>query len=160
MRKKASRKTLVGVAALAVVALTALAGTAYGIGVKPTGAGAVKTGTNCGDTVSVGPTNKSGVYSSMPKSLQDIYGSYPDKLIASPWATTKIKAKPPWKIGYIAIGLSNPYTNDVLAQLKKEFTAAKAKGLVTGSLQVNIPPSLAQSTPESQISAIKDMVRQ
>ena len=126
------------------------------IGVKPTGAGAVKTGTNCGDTVSVGPTNKNGVYKTMPKSLQDIYGSYPDKLVASPWATTKIKAKPPWKIGYIAIGLSNPYNNDVLAQLKKEFAAAKAKGLVTGSLQVNIPPSLAQSTPESQISAIKE----
>jgi ABC-type sugar transport system substrate-binding protein len=165
MRKKAKllpsrRKTLVGVVGLAVVALTALAGTAYGIGVKPTGAGAVKTGTNCGNTVSVGPTNKGGVYKTMSKSLQDIYGSYPDKLIASPWATTKIKAKPPWKIGYIAIGLSNPYNNDVLAQLKKEFALAKAKGLVTGSLQVNIPPSLAQSTPESQISAIKDMVRQ
>ncbi len=96
----------------------------------------------------------------MPKSLQDIYGSYPDKIVASPWATQKIKAKPPWKIGYIAIGISNPYNNDVLAQLKKEFALAKAKGLVTGSLQVNIPPSLAQSTPESQISAIKDMVRQ
>ncbi len=48
----------------------------------------------------------------------------------------------------------------MLTQLKKEFALAKAKGLVTGSLQVNIPPSLAQSTPESQISAIKDMVRQ
>jgi ABC-type sugar transport system substrate-binding protein len=156
MRKKS--KLLVG--AVAVAALAAVSVPAFGIGVKPTGAGAVKTGTNCGDTVSVGPTNKNGVYKSMPKSLQDIYGSYPDKLIASPWATTKIKAKPPWKIGYIAIGLSNPYNNDVLAQLKKEFNIAKAKGLVTGSLQVNIPPSLAQSTPESQISAIKDMVRQ
>ncbi len=156
MRKKS--KLLVGV--IAVAALAAASVPAFGIGVKPTGAGAVKTGTNCGDTVSVGPTNKGGVYKTMPKSLQDIYGSYPDKLIASPWATTKIKAKPPWKIGYIAIGLSNPYNNDVLAQLKKEFALAKAKGLVTGSLQVNIPPSLAQSTPESQISAIKDMVRQ
>ncbi len=156
MRKKS--KLLVG--AVAVAALAAVSVPAFGIGVKPTGAGAVKTGTNCGDTVSVGPTNKNGVYKTMPKSLQDIYGSYPDKLIASPWATTKIKAKPPWKIGYIAIGLSNPYNNDVLAQLKKEFSAAKAKGLVTGSLQVNIPPSLAQSTPESQISAIKSMVRQ
>ena len=146
--------------AASVAALAVVTATAFAIGIKPTGAGAVKTGTNCGDTVSVGPTNKSGVYASMPKSLQDIYGSYPDKLVASPWATTKIKAKPPWKIGYIAIGLSNPYNNDVLTQLKKEFALAKAKGLVTGSLQVNIPPSLAQSTPESQISAIKDMVRQ
>jgi ABC-type sugar transport system substrate-binding protein len=148
------------VGAVSVAALAVVTATAFAIGVKPTGAGAVKTGTNCGDTVSVGPTNKNGVYASMPKSLQDIYGSYPDKLVASPWATTKIKAKPPWKIGYITIGISNPYQNDVLTQLKKEFAAAKAKGLVTGSLVTNIPPTLAQSTPESQIAAIKDMVRQ
>jgi ribose transport system substrate-binding protein len=161
LRRPSGRRVFAS--ATAVVALAAIAGTSValgGIGVKPTGAGAVKTGTNCGDTVSVGPTNKNGVFKTMPKSLQDIYGSYPDKLVASPWATTKIKAKPPWKIGYIAIGISNPYNNNVLSQLKKEFAAAKAKGLVTGSLQVNIPPSLAQSTPESQISAIKDMVRQ
>jgi ribose transport system substrate-binding protein len=158
LRRPSSRRVIVGAASVA--ALAVVTATAFAIGIKPTGAGNVKTGTNCGDTVSVGPTNKSGVYSKMPKSLQDIYGSYPDKIVASPWATTKIKAKPPWKIGYIAIGISNPYNNDVLSQLKKEFAAAKARGLVTGDLQVNIPPSLAQSTPESQISAIKDMVRQ
>jgi ribose transport system substrate-binding protein len=158
LRRPSSRRMIVAAASVAVLGV--VAATAFAIGVKPTGAGAVKTGTNCGDTVSVGPTNKSGIFSTMPKSLQDIYGSYPDKIVASPWATQKIKAKPPWKIGYIAIGISNPYNNDVLASLKTEFAAAKAKGLVTGSLQVNIPPSLAQSTPESQISAIKDMVRQ
>ena len=37
---------------------------------------------------------------------------------------------------------------------------AKAKGLVEGELVTNIPPSLAQSTPESQISAMKQMARQ
>jgi ribose transport system substrate-binding protein len=157
-RRPSSRRIVVGVASVA--ALAVVAASALAIGVKPTGAGAVVTGTKCGNTVSVGPTNKNGVYAAMPKSLQDIYGSYPDKIVASPWATQKITAKPPWKIGYIAIGLSNPYNNDVLTSLKTEFAAAKAKGLVTGSLQVNIPPSLAQSTPESQIAAIKDMVRQ
>ena len=114
--------------AASVAALAVVTATAFAIGVKPTGAGAVKTGTNCGDTVSVGPTNKSGVFSTMPKSLQDIYGSYPDKIVASPWATQKIKAKPPWKIGYIAIGISNPYNNDVLTQLKKEFAARQGQG--------------------------------
>ena len=158
LRHPSSRRLIVGAAAVA--ALAVLAATAFSIGVKPTGAGAVVTGTKCGNTVSVGPTNKSGVYASMPKSLQDIYGSYPGALVASPWATTKIKAKPPWKIGYITIGISNPYQNDVLTQLKKEFAIAKAKGLVTGSLVTNIPPTLAQSTPESQIAAIQDMVRQ
>ena len=77
------------------------------------------------------------------EALKDIYGSYPNSIVASPWATTKIKAKPPWKIGYITIGISNPY-NNVLTQLKKEFALAKAKGLVTGSLMTNIPPSLSR----------------
>jgi ribose transport system substrate-binding protein len=130
------------------------------INVKPTGAGAVKVGTSCGDTVPVGPKNKDGVYSTMPQELQDIYSSYPDNLIESPWATKKITAKPPWKIGYITVGVSNQYQNNVLKSLKEEFAAAKAEGLVEGSLVTNIPPSLQQSTPESQISAIKQMIRQ
>jgi ABC-type sugar transport system substrate-binding protein len=130
------------------------------INVKPTGAGNVKVGTSCGDTVAVGPKNKDGVYATMPKTLQDIYSSYPDNLIESPWATKKITAKPPWKIGYITVGVSNQYQNNVLKSLKEEFAAAKAQGLVEGDLVTNIPPSLQQSTPESQIAAIKQMIRQ
>jgi ABC-type sugar transport system substrate-binding protein len=130
------------------------------INVKPTGAGNVKVGTSCGDTVAVGPKNKDGVYATMPQTLQDIYSSYPDNLIESPWATTKITAKPPWKIGYITVGVSNQYQNNVLKSLKEEFAAAKAEGLVEGDLVTNIPPSLQQSTPESQIAAIKQMIRQ
>jgi ribose transport system substrate-binding protein len=130
------------------------------INVKPTGAGVVKVGTACGNTVPVGPTNKDGVYGTMPKQLQDIYSSYPDALIESPWAKKKITAKPPWKIGYITVGVSNQYQNNVLKSLKQEFAAAKAQGLVEGDLVTNIPPSLQQSTPESQISAIKQMIRQ
>jgi ABC-type sugar transport system substrate-binding protein len=148
---------LVGAAAVFALAVVA---PAIAIGVKPTGAGNVKVGTKCGDTVPVGPTNRNGVYKTMPKTLKDIYSSYPDKLYASPWATKKITAKPPWKIGYIAIGVSNPYNNHVLQTLKQEYAIAKKKGLVEGSLVTNIPPSLAQSTPESQIAAMKQMVRQ
>lgn len=130
------------------------------IDVKPTGAAAVKVGTECGDTVPVGPKNKDGVFATMPKKLQDIYGSYPEEVVESPWATKKITAKPPWKIGYITIGISNQYQNNVLKTLKEEFALAKEKGLVEGELVTNIPPSLAQSTPESQISAMKQMARQ
>ncbi|HEY6889757.1 MAG TPA: substrate-binding domain-containing protein [Solirubrobacter sp.] len=131
------------------------------INVKPTGPAAVKVGTNCGDTVPVGPKNKEGeAFQSMSPRLQGIYGSYPEEVVVSPWATQKITAKPPWKIGYITIGISNQYQNNVLKQLKEEFKLAKAKGLVTGELVTNIPPSLAQSTPESQISAMKQMARQ
>ena len=75
--------------------------------------------------------NPEGVFAQMPKEMQDVYGSYPDELVESPWATTKITAKPPWKIGYIAIGLSNPYNNDVLAQLKKEFAQTNGVSIVT-----------------------------
>jgi ribose transport system substrate-binding protein len=130
------------------------------INVKPTGAGNVKVGTSCGDTVAVGPKNKDGAYATMSKRLQDVYSSYPEDIVESPWATKKITAKPPWKIGYITVGVSNQYQNNVLKQLKAEFADAKAKGLVEGELVTNIPPSLAQSTPESQISAMKQMIRQ
>jgi ribose transport system substrate-binding protein len=177
-RRLLSRPTLVSLVAAAALTATACGSSDDGdgggsaaaagtqtqstktINVKPTGAGNVKVGTNCGDTVAVGPKNKDGVYSTMPQTLQDIYSSYPDNLIESPWATTKITAKPPWKIGYITVGVSNQYQNNVLKSLKEEFAAAKAQGLVEGDLVTNIPPSLQQSTPESQIAAIKQMIRQ
>ena len=73
---------------------------------------------------------------------------------------TKITAKPPWKIGYIAFAITNPYNADVLTGLKQQFAKAKAAGLVTGSLVTNIPATFAASTPEQQISAIQQMVRQ
>jgi ribose transport system substrate-binding protein len=131
------------------------------INVKPTGAGAVKVGTSCGDTVPVGPKNKDdAAFQSMSERLQGVYGSYPEDVVESPWATKKITAPMPWKIGYITIGISNQYQNNVLKQLKKEFAEAKAKGIVEGELVTNIPPSLAQSTPESQIAAMKQMVSQ
>jgi hypothetical protein len=73
------------------------------------GGGAAAAGA-CGSTVPVGPSNPSGVYASMPASLKSIYSSYPNELIQSPWATTKITAKPPWKIGFIAFAITNPTT--------------------------------------------------
>src|SRR6185437_12070560 len=114
----------------------------------------------CGTTVPVGPSNPNGIYASMNADLKKIYSSYPNELIASPWATTKIAAKPPWKIGYIAFAITNPYNQDVLTGLQQQFAAAKAKGLVTGSLITNIPATMAASTAEQQISAIQQMVSQ
>jgi ABC-type sugar transport system substrate-binding protein len=123
------------------------------------GGGAAAAG-SCGSTVPVGPSNPSGVYASMPANLKSIYSSYPNELIQSPWATTKITAKPPWKIGFIAFAITNPYNQDVLTGLQQQFAAAKAKGLVTGSLITNIPATMAASTAEQQISAIQQMVSQ
>jgi ABC-type sugar transport system substrate-binding protein len=110
--------------------------------------------------VPVGPSNPNGVYASMNADLKKIYSSYPNELIQSPWATAKIKAKPPWKIGFIAFAITNPYNQDVLDGLKQQFAAAKAKGLVTGDLITNIPATMAASTAEQQISAIQQMVAQ
>ena len=166
MRKKAMlprwpsrRGVLAGGAGLLVLA--AVAGAALAAGPKPTGPANVKIGTKCGDSRPVGPKNRNSVvFRKMSKQLQDVYHSYPDNIVASPWVATKIKAKPPWKIGYITIGVSNPYQNNVLTQLKKEFALAKAKGLVKGELMTYIPPSLSASTGEGQISAIKQMISQ
>jgi ribose transport system substrate-binding protein len=115
---------------------------------------------NCGTAVAVGPKNPDGVYASLSPDLKKIYTSYPDELIQSPWATTKITAKPPWKIGYIAFAITNPYNQHVLDGLKAQFAKAKAAGLVQGSLVTNIPATMAASTAEQQISAIQQMVRQ
>jgi hypothetical protein len=49
LRRPSSRRIIVGAASVA--ALAVVTATAFAIGIKPTGAGAVKTGTNCGDTV-------------------------------------------------------------------------------------------------------------
>jgi ABC-type sugar transport system substrate-binding protein len=115
---------------------------------------------SCGTAVAVGPKNPGGVYSSLSPELKKIYTSYPDELIESPWATTKITAKPPWKVGYVAFAITNPYNQHVLDGLKDQFAQAKAAGLVTGSLVTNIPATMAASTAEQQISAIQQMVRQ
>jgi ABC-type sugar transport system substrate-binding protein len=114
----------------------------------------------CGTSVPVGPTNPNGVYKTLPPALKAIYSSYPGELVPSYWATHRITAKPPWKIGFIAFAITNQYNEDVLLGLRKWFKAAKAQGLVTGSLVTDIPPSLATSSAAEQISAIQRMVRQ
>jgi ribose transport system substrate-binding protein len=122
--------------------------------------GSASGGGSCGTPVAVGPKNPDGVYKTLSPDLQKIYTSYPDNLIASPWATTKIAAKPPWKIGYIAFAITNPYNQHVLDGLKAQFAKAKTAGLVQGDLVTNIPATMAASTGEQQISAIQQMVAQ
>jgi hypothetical protein len=107
--------------------------------------------------VPVGPSNPNGIYATLPASLKSIYSSFPGELIKSPWATTKITAKPPWKIGYIAFAITNQYNQDVLTGLQRQFAIAKTAGLVQGSLVTNIPATMAASTAEQQISAIQQM---
>src|SRR5258708_13277777 len=77
----------------------------------------------CGTTVPVGPSNPTGIYASLPANLKAIYSSFPGELIASPWATTKITAKPPWKIGFIPFALNNQYNDHLLTHLHPQFPA-------------------------------------
>jgi ribose transport system substrate-binding protein len=144
-------------AALLVAALTAASGSA---GSSSGTTSTTKATGSCGTSVPVGPSNPKGVYQTMSASLKSVYSSYPGQLIASPWATTKIKAKPPWKIGYIAFAITNQYNQDSLTGLKQQFAIAKKAGLVKGSLLTNIPATLAASTGEEQISAIEQMVQE
>jgi ribose transport system substrate-binding protein len=161
--KLRSRPFLASVA-LAGAAIVAMAGcsssgspaaTASGGGA----AGGAKSSATCGQSVSVGPTNPGGVYASLSPALKAVYSSYPYALKPSPWATAK-KVKGPWKVGYIAFAIFNPYDTHVLAGLQAEFAKAKAAGLVTGSLLTSIPATQAASTPEGQIAAIQQMVRE
>lgn len=156
----ASMALVVAVAAACSSSATTSTATSGGGGGSTVAAGSGAGSGSCGTAVAVGPKNPGGVYSTLSDDLKKIYTSYPDDLIQSPWATTKIKAKPPWKIGYVAFAITNPYNQHVLDGLKAQFAKAKAAGLVTGSLVTNIPATMAASTAEQQISAIQQMVRQ
>ena len=105
-----ARRGLLVVDLVSPVSSTAGAGAA--------GGGRRRATSSCGTAVAVGPKNPSGVYTTLSPELKKIYTSYPDNLIVSPWATTKITAKPPWKIGYVAFAITNPYNQHVLDGLK------------------------------------------
>jgi ribose transport system substrate-binding protein len=136
------------VVAAPVVALTTLASGASAAASHP-----------CGYSAPVGPANPNGIYKTMTAALKKVYISDPGQVNASPWAHSK-PVKGPWKIGYIAFAVTNAYNQHLLAGLKQQFAAAKAKGLVTGSLVTNIPATITASTPEQEIAAVQQMVSQ
>jgi ribose transport system substrate-binding protein len=151
-----SVRAMIALGATAAVATTmALAGSGSAIAksARATAAHA------CGYSAPVGPANPNGIYKSLPASLKAVYSSDPGALNASPWAHSK-PVKGPWKIGYIAFAITNPYNQHVLDGLKSQFAKAKKAGLVKGSLITNIPATIAASTPEQEIAAIQQMVRQ
>jgi ribose transport system substrate-binding protein len=135
-------------------------GTAGGTGSTGSTSGSGASGSAaCGTTVAVGPSNPGGVYATLSPALKDVYSSYPYALSASPWANSK-PVKGPWKVGNISFAISNPFSEDALTGLEQQFAKAKAAGLVTGSLMTSIPATADESTPEQQIDAIQQMVRE
>jgi ribose transport system substrate-binding protein len=113
---------------------------------------------SCGRDVVFKKQDPDGVLAKLSPAVRALYNVYPYEVRATPWATFKGK-KGPWKIGYVSFPTDNPWKISMFSQLKKEFAAAKAKGLVEGSLQTYIQPSWATATPEQQSSAIQQMVR-
>ncbi len=112
----------------------------------------------CGESVKIGPSNPEGVYKTLDPELQKLYASYPGELEESAWANYSTPG--PWKIGLIGFPSVNSYFKERLTGMEAEFEAAKAEGLVEGSLVTSIPGSPEQMTPESQISAIQRMVKE
>ena len=112
----------------------------------------------CGEDVTFKVKDPDGVLKTLPAAARKQYATWPYEVLSTPWKAFK-GLKKPWKIGFISYPIGIPWQATLLSGLKKEFAKAKAKGLVTGSLVTNIQPSLATATPEQQIAAIQQMVR-
>lgn len=112
----------------------------------------------CGDPVVFNRSDPDDVIGTLPAELQEGYTSYPYEVRGTPWADFE-GSDGPWKIGYVSFPMVNPFKVNYFDQLKKEFAAAKDAGLVEGNLRTYIQPSFDTATPEQQISAINQMVR-
>ena len=130
---------------------------------EPEDGGAVKgvkieAPTECGGPVVFNRADPDDVIGTLPEDLQAGYTSYPYEVRASPWADFEGKDGP-WTIGYVSFPMVNPFKVNYYDQLKKEFAAAKAAGVVEGKLRTYIQPSFDTATPEQQSAAINQMVR-
>jgi ribose transport system substrate-binding protein len=147
-----------GALAAAVLVATVAAGTALSATSSTSAISAIIPPKKCGDNITYKKSDPDGVLKTLPKATQTAYGSYPVEVRGTPWTTFK-KKDGPWTIGYISFPIANPWKVNFLAELKKEFAAAKAKGLVSGSLKTYIQPDFNTATPEQQSAAIQQMVR-
>src|SRR6266536_5189484 len=129
---KASRALGAVVLAAAVAAAVASASSSrLAVGIVPP--------KQCGQDISFQQPDPDGVLKKLSPQIRSWYGPYPYVVKGTPWATFKGK-KGPWKIGFINFPVDNPWQVNLLSELKAEFAKAKAKGLVTGSLQTYIQP--------------------
>lgn len=158
-RRPRMRPLLAAVGLLGLVAALAVAIVTSTASASP--AKSARAAQACGQDVSYINRIKDpdGVFKKLPANIQARYGPWPYSVRATPWETFKGK-KPPWKIGLITFPVGSPWLADLIKQAGTEFNKAKAKGLTTGSLVKYIQASYATATPEQQIAAIQQMVRQ
>jgi ribose transport system substrate-binding protein len=147
-----------------MIAVGATAAAATTMALTSAGSATAKTATAavthaCGYSDPVGPTNPKGIYKTLPPALKAVYSSDPGALTPSVWAHSK-PVKGPWKIGFIQVAITNAYQQDLNNGMEEQFAKAKKKGLVTGSLVTDVPPTIAATTPEEQIQAVQQMVRE
>src|SRR5262245_10135643 len=137
-----SRRRRRATGALAVCAvLAAVLATVVGSAWSATSSNTIKAVApkKCGDVVAYPKTDPDGILKKMPATVQNWYKPYPFEVRATPWTTFKGKSGP-WTVGYISFPIANPWKVNFLQELKKEFAAAKAQGLVSGSLREYIQP--------------------
>lgn len=126
---------------------------------QSTQAASASTSLKCGQDVAYSNQSPDHSLQTLPAAVRARYNTWPDAVTRTPWTNAKFP-KPPWKLGLIYESPTGPYDVDVIAEAKREFAAAKAKGLVKGNLVTYISPSAETQTPEQQISAVQSMVRQ
>jgi ribose transport system substrate-binding protein len=144
--------------ALVVLASVFAALLATSASARPEATVALDAAQRCGQDVVYQAKDPDGVFKTLPKAIQARYGPYPYEIRKTPWEAFEGKPKP-WKIGLITFPVGSPWLANLIKQVGVEFNKAKAKGLVEGSLLKYIQPSYATATPEQQIAAIQQMVR-
>jgi ribose transport system substrate-binding protein len=112
----------------------------------------------CGEDVSFEVADPDGVLSSLSPEAQGQYGTWPFEVRATPWLDFE-GTEPPWTIGFVSYPIEIPWQQALLEGLENEVAAAREKGLVEGDLVTYVQPSQATATPEQQIAAIQQMVR-
>jgi ribose transport system substrate-binding protein len=154
----ASRRGAVVALASGMLVAAVVAGSAVSATSGSSAMSAIIPPKKCGDNITYKKADPDKVLRTLPAALRVPYGSYPVEVRATPWKSFK-KKPGPWTIGYVGIPINHPWKVTFLNQLKKEFAAAKAKGLVTGSMRMYIQPDFNTATPEQQSAAIQQMVR-
>jgi ribose transport system substrate-binding protein len=112
----------------------------------------------CGSLPGALPPSPDGSLSTLSPALQKAYLGSTDPVVKSAWADSQ-PVKGPWKIGYTGFPADDPIDDEYLAEFQKDFNEAKAAGLVTGSLDVELLPDPTSMTPAGQVQLYQTMVR-
>ncbi|WP_330347031.1 substrate-binding domain-containing protein [Streptomyces sp. NBC_00582] len=111
----------------------------------------------CGEVPTIAPKDPDGAVKALPADLQKAYNAYGEDVFASAWRDKK-KLGHPAKVGLSYLPASNAFAASVVKQMGTSFAAAKAKGLVQGTLVKRIMTDPATMTPAEQIRGYNELV--